>query len=156
MRHPGLLKRWAERADIPTFEESPWTPFDRKMAECRVALITTGGIHLAGQLPFDMNHPGGDPTYREIPNDTDVEELIITHNYYDHSDADQDVNIIFPIERLRFLEQLGEIGEASPRHFSLMGHITNGLTDRLTGETAPGIIAALKHDAVDAVLLTPA
>lgn len=103
-----------------------------------------------------MQDPAGDPSFREIPGDTPAEDLIITHNYYDHADADKDINIVFPIERLRLLKHSGEIGAVNHRHFSFMGHITNSLVDTLVRETAPQVADALTQDKVDAVLLTPA
>jgi hypothetical protein len=63
-------------------------------------LITTGGVHLKSQKPFDMKDPKGGSAFREIPAGALPENLIITHNYYDHGDADKDINIVIPIERV--------------------------------------------------------
>jgi len=93
---------------------------------------------------------------REIPKDTASSDLTITHNYYDHSDADKDINIVFPIERVDGLKQAGEIGEINSRHFSFMGHILNRHVDTLMTDTAPAVAAALKKDGVDIAILTPA
>ena len=155
-RYPILVRWWAQRAEFASFADTPpWTPIKKKVAASRIALITTGGVHLTSQAPFDMLNPSGDASYREIPVDAPNEQLRISHNHYDHSDADRDVNIIFPLQRLLQLEQLGEIGSANRRHFSLMGHISGELIEVLVNETVPGIIAALEKDSVDAVLLTP-
>lgn len=155
-RFPALVSNWARRAEIITFSETPWTPLKKDIAECRIALITTGGIHLRSQAPFDMLNPSGDPSFREIAADTDEKQLMITHNYYDHSDAGRDVNIVFPLQRLRELEQFGEIGAVSPRHFSFMGHISGKLTEVLVNDAVPRVVDALAADAADAVVLTPA
>lgn len=119
-------------------------------------MITTGGVHLSSQKPFDMKDPSGDPSFREIPADTPSENLCITHNYYDHSDADKDINIVFPIERLRLLKQFGEIGDINPRHFSFMGHIMGPHIETLLRETAPRVADKLKEGGVKAAILTPA
>ena len=103
-----------------------------------------------------MLHPSGDSSWRQIPSDTPADQLSIAHNYYDHSDADRDVNVIFPFERLHELKQLDEIGAVNRRHFSFMGHITGNLIDKLVNETAPQVVDALVRDSVDAVVLTPA
>ena len=155
-RYPVLLRRWAQRADIATFSDTPWAPLKKTITASRIALITTGGVHLRSQKPFDMLNPSGDASYREIPFDAPAEQLHISHNHYDHSDADRDINIIFPLQHLQRLAELGEIGSVNRRHFSLMGHISGDLIEVLIKETVPGIIAALGKDAVDAVLLTPA
>ena len=110
-RYPLLLNRWARNARIVRFSETPWTSFTGDPAKSRLALITTGGVHLKNQPPFDMKDRQGDPSFREIPADAKPADLSITHNYYDHRDAVQDVNIVFPLERVRLLEQFGEIGQ---------------------------------------------
>jgi D-proline reductase (dithiol) PrdB len=155
-RYPALVRKWARGANIVTFSDTPWMPMQKEIAASRIALITTGGVHLPSQASFDMRNPSGDASFREIPADTPAEELLITHNYYDHSDADRDVNILFPIERLRELEQFGEIGSANRRHFSFMGHITGERIDVLVNETVPKVVDGLVKDSVDAVILTPA
>jgi len=56
-------------------------------------MVTTGGVHLKTQTPFNMNDRNGDPSFRVIPRDVRKEALMITHNYYDHSDTDRDPNL---------------------------------------------------------------
>jgi len=155
-KYPALVENWARKADIIEFTDTPWTPLKGSISASRLALITTGGVHVKTQTPFDMQDPFGDPSYREIPGNMPAGNLIITHNYYDHADADKDINLVFPIDRLRSLEQSGEIGAVNHRHFSFMGHITNCHVDTLVRETAPRVADALTQDKVDAVLLTPA
>jgi D-proline reductase (dithiol) PrdB len=155
-RYPTLFNRWARGADIIQFEHSPWTKLSKGISQSRLALITTGGVHLRSQPPFDMEDPAGDPSFREIPADIPVHDLKITHNYYDHSDADKDVNIVFPIVRIKDLKRTGDIGQTNHRHFSFMGHITGHLKETLINETAPRVAAELKKDGVDIVILTPA
>jgi D-proline reductase (dithiol) PrdB len=103
-----------------------------------------------------MMDSAGDPTFREIPSNISHENLTITHNYYDHSDADKDINIVFPIERVLELKKFGDIGDVNHRHFSFMGHITNQHVNTLMRDTAPQVASALKADGVDIVILTPA
>ena len=103
-----------------------------------------------------MLDPSGDPSFREIAADTTPDNLTITHIYYDHSDADKDINIVFPIERIRLLKDMGEIGALNDRHFSFMGHIQSNHIDTLLNETAPQVTTMLKGDGVDVVILTPA
>jgi D-proline reductase (dithiol) PrdB len=155
-RYPSMLSRWAQMARIVRYSATPWTSFTGDPARSRLALITTGGVHLNSQPPFDMKDRQGDPSFRKIPADAKPSDLSITHNYYDHRDAGRDVNIVFPLERVRLLEQFGEIGRVNHRHFSFMGHISNHHLDTLINETAPGVAENLKQDGVDIALLTPA
>jgi len=155
-RYPKLVKNWARKARIIDTAGIPWTPFQGKIEEGKLALITTGGIHLKEQPPFDMLDPSGDPSFRQIPADAIPDQLVITHNYYDHRDANRDVNIIFPLEGARQLKTLNEIGAVNYRHFSFMGHILDQHLETLANDTAPRVAAALKKDSVDIVVLTPA
>ena len=155
-RFPILVNLWTRHFEFIEFSDSPWTPMTMPASQCRLALVTTGGVHLRSQPPYNMKDPAGDPTFREIPAAAQVENLMITHNYYDHSDADKDINIVFPIECVRELAQFGDIGEVNHRHFSFMGHITNHHIHTLMNITAPRVASALKADGVDIAILTPA
>jgi len=155
-RVPVLVERWAKSDRFITHIDTPWTPVSKALEESRVALVTTAGIHLRSQQPYDMGDKEGDPSYREIPGEIDVGSLLITHNYYDHKDADRDINVVFPIERLRELENERIIGKAALRHFSFMGHIMGRHVSTLINRTGPEVARLLKADSVDAVFLTPA
>jgi len=154
-KSPALFNQWVQSTNFIESSDPPWTPLKQKVTQCRLALVTTGGVHLKSQSPFDMMDPAGDPSFREIPADTAPSELIITHNYYDHADADKDINIVLPIERTQELKQNGEIGEVNHRHFSFMGHIRHHHIETLMQETAPRVAAELESDEVDIAILTP-
>lgn len=152
---PGLVNLWAKKADIVTNTSTPWATAAGDILQGPIALVTTGGVHLIGQPPFDMEDPEGDASFREIPSSTPAGALTITHNYYDHRDADMDINVVFPCERLQDLEAEGFIGRVALRHFSFMGHILGSRPERLVGEAAPAVAEELKRDGIRAVVLTP-
>jgi len=133
-------------------ESAPWTTFKKPLESCRVALLSSGGVYHKDQTPFNPDRD--DLTFREIPRDVDVKELRIQHNNYDHRDADQDVNCVFPIERFRELEVEGYIGELAPTSYTLMGRIFR-LT-ALRTELAPQIVQKLKEEQVDVLFAVPA
>lgn len=155
-RFPSLLERSTGKIEsaVPV-EETPWTPFAVPLSKARVALVTTAGVHLAAQRPFDMKDPDGDPTYRAIPSGTPRGEYTITHDYYDHSDADTDLNIVFPVDRMREMAEAGEVGSLASVNYGFMGHIDGPHIDTLIKATAPEVASLLKGDGVDVVLLTP-
>lgn len=103
-----------------------------------------------------MESPDGDASYRIIPGDVDTSQIVITHKYYNHSDADKDINIIFPLDRFRELKQAGVIGDIAPRHFGFMGHIKGAQLPILIEKTAPEVARMLIEDQVDVAFLTPA
>jgi D-proline reductase (dithiol) PrdB len=135
---------------------SPWTPVTRPLNQSRIALVTTAGIHHRDQPPFDMADSDGDPSYRILDAAPIETDYTITHDYYDHRDADQDLNVVFPIARLKEMATAGCIGALAPRHFSFMGHIDGPHIDTLKTRSAPEVAAMLKEDGVDIALLTPA
>lgn len=155
MRFPALVERWVRKAAPWKVEGVPWVPLTKPIKDCKIAIITTAGVHLKNQKPFDMKDTNGDPTYRDIPLNTPKEQLIITHDYYDHRDADKDINIVFPIDRLKELKDAGEIGGIAEINYGFMGHIDGGHIYTLTNETAPGVAEKLRTQNVDAVLLIP-
>ena len=139
--------RWAKG-------NTAWTPLPSPVSELRLALISSGGVYLDDQPPFDAANILGDWSFRVIPNDTPTSALRVSHNHYNHKDgADKDINVVFPLDRLRELEAQGAIGELSPVHIGFMGYILK--PDKLIKETAPQIIQALKDASVEAVLLVP-
>ncbi|MDQ4063790.1 MAG: glycine/betaine/sarcosine/D-proline family reductase selenoprotein B [Actinomycetota bacterium] len=122
----------------------------KPLRECRLALVTTGGVHLPEQPCFDIDDPLGDCSYREISTDAGV--LTWTHAYYAPG-RDDDLDAVFPLWTLRELKAEGVVGELNYRHFSFMGAIHD--TGPLIESTAPEVARKLSEDRVDAVLLTP-
>src|SRR5258707_4052337 len=100
----------------------PFTPFDRELSKATIAIVTAGGVHLRDQEPFNIADELGDLGYRIIPPDVDSSQLMVTHHHYDHTDADQDINVVFPIDVLRDLETEGFIGGIAKKHIGYMGY----------------------------------
>ncbi|MEZ4635152.1 MAG: hypothetical protein R2856_09315 [Caldilineaceae bacterium] len=116
-------------------------PFAPSTGAVDVALLTTGGIHLPDQPPFDMDDADGDATYRTIPGDVALADLTITHKYYNHDSVDKDKQVIFPLDHFRDLAERSVIGGIAPHHFDFMGHIEGEHLDRLVQKTAPEVAA---------------
>ena len=140
------------------FRRVDWRPGSRlaiPLSEARIALITTAGLYLPGQRPFDQSFRHDDCSYREIPWGTAVGQFQIGQNSdaFDHWGIEADRNLTFPLDRLQELADTGEIGDAAPRHFSIMGSIL--APARLISQSGPEIADKLREDAVDGVLLTP-
>lgn len=133
----------------------PWTPLSKPLSACRVALVSSAGLVLPGQQPFDEHKRGGDPSFREIPADADVTSLLDTHRSesFDHAGMQRDRNLAFPIDRVRELQESGRVGNVNRRHLSFMGSLT--ATARFVAETAPEAARCLVEDGVDVALLVP-
>lgn len=131
----------------------PFTPFDGDLSRATIALVTAAGVHQKNQQPFNIADELGDLSYREMSNETEVENLMVTHHHYDHADADRDINVVFPIEVLRLLKEEGFIGGIARKHIGFMGY-TMRLKD-FYDETAPAIADEIdKGSRADAVVLT--
>jgi D-proline reductase (dithiol) PrdB len=128
----------------------PFARAKKSLQESRLALVTTGGVHLPEQPRFDIDDPLGDCSYREIP--SDAEDLTWTHAYHRPGEG-TDLDAVFPLWTLRKLVREGVVGEINGRHFSFMGAIHD--SGPLIEETAPEVAKKLADDGVDAVLLTP-
>ena len=102
-----------------------------------------------------MLDPMGDSSYRIIDPGTIEENFTITHDYYDHRDANKDLNIVFPITRLAEMANAGIIRGVAKQHYSFMGHISGLNLDRLIEQTAPAVAAQCRQNQVNAVILTP-
>jgi D-proline reductase (dithiol) PrdB len=137
-------------------DEVPWTAVKKPLRNSKIAIVTTAGVHHRDQNPFDMTDPDGDPSFRVLDVTRPVEDFVITHDYYDHTDADLDINIVFPVERLREFEKAGIIGSFSDTHYGFMGHVLGRHIDTIVKVKAPEVAERLKSDGVDAVLITPA
>ena len=133
--------------------EPAWTPAEKPLAEARVALLTTAGAHLRSQAAFDLDDEHGDWSFRVIPADTQVQDIAVSHSHYDTTAANEDPNVVLPLDALRTLVDEGEVGEVSPVHVGMMGWVPDGRP--LQEETAPQVAELLRDAGVDYCVLTP-
>ena len=133
----------------------PWAPLAKPLSECRLALVSSAGFVLPDQEPFDESVRGGDVSFRRIPSDTPVPELIDTHRSesFDHTGMGRDPNLAFPIDRVRELVASGRIDSVADTHLSFMGAIT--AVRRLVRDTAPQAARWLVDQRVDVAVLVP-
>jgi D-proline reductase (dithiol) PrdB len=155
-RLPWLGEVWARGRRFVESDSVPWTSLARPVRECTVALVTTAGVHLRADPPFDMTDPDGDPGFRVIPADAPRSAVTITHKYYDHTAADRDLNVVLPVDRLRELAAGGRVGAVAPRLYSFMGHVDGAHVRTLMETTAPEVARRLRAEGAEAVVLTPA
>ena len=137
--------RWVVNRDTP-----PWTPLGKPLAQCKVALMSSGGILYRDQPRFHRE----DPTYRLIPKNAAPEELDVWHFGYRTEDAATDHNCVLPLAAMRRLQAEGVIGELADPAYSFMGGIYSARIVR--EELAPRIISELKDAHADAFYLVPA
>ncbi|MDF2499741.1 MAG: hypothetical protein K0Q77_455 [Anaerosporomusa subterranea] len=149
----AVQTRWNPQFRFERNETTPFHKLAKKVSEARGVLISTGGIFPKGYPPFQDFYGIGDPSYREISSEIDVKGLSHYHEHYDHTNANKDINCVFPIERMRELQSDGFIGSLSDTFYSFMGYLT--VAHPLKIITAPEVARKLLLDKVDFALLVP-
>ena len=129
----------------------PYTPFENRLDKAIVALISSAGVHMKSQEPFDLKDERGDCSFRIIPGDASASDLMITNPHYDHSDADRDINTVFPIEILRALVAAGQLGGVAEKMIGLIGRSTQ--LKRIQDDTAVKIATEIERSSANAALL---
>ena len=134
--------------ECPRFETTPFVS-GPPLAERRVAVVTSAGLVRRGERPF----VSGDVDYRVLPADTPANQILMSHASvnFDRTAFQRDINVVFPLDRLRAMAADGAIGSLASTHYSFMG-----ATDPHGMEAnARAVAGRLKSDQVDGVLLTP-
>jgi D-proline reductase (dithiol) PrdB len=119
------------------------------LSERRVSILSTAALFPPSAAPFAP----GSAEFRELPESLPNSDILMSHVSinFDRTGWQRDINVVYPIDRLRELAQAGAIGSVADVHFSVMGS-----TDpKLMVETADSISARMKRDRIDAVLLSP-
>jgi D-proline reductase (dithiol) PrdB len=134
--------------DCPAYPDQPWAgaaPLSRRT----VAILTSAALHPRSERPFAP----GSTEVRVLPADLPAADIVMSHVSinYDRSGFSRDINIAYPIDRLRELADEGVIGRLAPVHFSVMGS-----TDPATmGAAVDAIAARAKKEGIDTILLCP-
>jgi D-proline reductase (dithiol) PrdB len=158
---PPGLRAWI-RNSIPEDDFKgtiPWTPMGKSIRETTFALVTSAGISLRADPPFDMEGERKDPTwgdrsYRMIPRGTTEKDIDVNHLHINTKYIKQDINVILPLTRMAEFEKKGIIGRLAPASYSFYGFQWQN-TDFLKESFEP-ISKQMKLEGVGAVLMTPA
>ena len=154
---PGLWQTINQRYPGSMVTKADYVPLARSskpLNQSRVTLISSCGVHTKSDRPMDVCHPFGDFTFRRVPSRAKHSDLIIHQLKYPHDDADLDINVIFPIERLQELATEGMIGGLTENFFSFIGYTMDPL--RFEQTVAADIAQAVCDEAADVALLAPA
>jgi D-proline reductase (dithiol) PrdB len=129
-------------------QDTPYTEFNRRLKFCRVCVVTGGGLYLREKhQPFAVNNFEGDFSFRAIPRQIFADDIEMCHEYTETRYAKQDINVLFPLERLRELEESEVIGEFSERNYSIYDFIPQA--DRISQELAKPLADELVKEEID-------
>ncbi|NKC31124.1 glycine/sarcosine/betaine reductase selenoprotein B family protein [Falsiroseomonas selenitidurans] len=139
----------ARAADMPIWANTACVA-GPGLAQRRIALVTTAGLHLRGEPHFRS----GTGEFRVIPGDVDPGALIMsqTSTTYDRTGFQEDVNTVFPLDRLREMQAEGVVGSLAARHFAFIGSATEAHQIKPHAEE---VARALRADGVTGVLILP-
>jgi len=136
---------WVTQATPP-----PFTPLTKPLSECRLGLVSSGGVYQQGQVAF---HYKDDISLRVIDSNTTASELRATHFAYDLTDARKDPNVVLPLAGLSALVAEGALGQLSANAYTFMGGIYS--SRKVRDVIAPELAARFVRDEVDVVMLVP-
>lgn len=113
---PAVGRRFISELEMQEPQERSWTQSVPATLR-RIAIVSTAAVSKRGERPFSWLARD----HRVInKNDRD---LVMTHVAveYDRTAWQQDLNAIIPLDRLKEMEQSGEIGSVANEHYAFMG-----------------------------------
>lgn len=159
VRYVDLLNQRYRQQGFPPYawtlnQQAPLTTPTKPLSEATVAMLTSGGVSHCSMPAWDA-YARNDFRLDEVDPGATARDFEVNDSYYDTTGATQDVNCVFPIDRLRELAADGVIGGVAQRHWSgFMGRIYS--RTKVMEESAPALVAELVSDEVDLFLLVPA
>jgi D-proline reductase (dithiol) PrdB len=129
---------------------TPWTS-PVQLSRARVAIVTTAGLRGDGQ---DRWNPG-DLTFTVLPGRSRRVAMVHASTNFDRAGFNADINVVYPIDRLRELAEQGVIASVAPRNISFMGATGGQTMTTLLIDTGPAAARLLRDDGVDLAILTP-
>ncbi len=127
-----------------------WCSTVPPLATARVALLSSAALRRASQPPFV---PPEDTSYRAIPADPHVTDLVVDHRSPVGTDARRDVEIVLPRRALAALQRRGVVGGVAPACFSFVGGCR--LHRQIEDELGPALARELAALEADLVVLVP-
>ena len=135
---------------LPPLGDMPWVVNNKPLSEKKVAIITTAGLNFREDHNFEFV----DSSYRALPRDLSASNILMTHASvnYDRSGFQEDINVVFPVDRFKELESEGVIGRLADVNYSFMG---GGMLPDVYEANVRDLAKLLKADGVDAVFVVP-
>lgn len=136
--------------DIPVFGDPALTELDLPLTEATVGLLVTCGAYYPDQPRMGYHN---DLSYRKLPRERDLTEVLFAHRTPIRAFALADPNVAYPRDTMLDLERDGVIGRYADFAFSIVGSISN--YDDLATQTAPRIVDEARNAGIDLLLVVP-
>jgi D-proline reductase (dithiol) PrdB len=124
----------------PAFDTQPFVA-GPPLAQRRVAIVFSAALIRRGDKPF----PFGSAECRFLPASMPAADILMSHVSinFDRAGFQRDLNVVYPIDRLRELAAEGVIGGVAETHFTVMGS-TDPVGMTATAERRAGLVP--RHD----------
>jgi D-proline reductase (dithiol) PrdB len=136
--------------NIPVFEPPRLTPLSTTLDKATVGLLVTSGAYYPDQ---ERMRTTNDLSYRLLPRDRDLAEVLFAHMTPIRAFALADPNVAYPRDSLIDLEQDGTIGRYADNAISMVGSISR--YEELATDTAQRIVDEFTAMGTDLVLVVP-
>ena len=130
-----------------------WSPFQKKLLESKITLISIAGAYLRNQVPFTKKERDDDYDFREIPTGFSRANLKFYPLGWEPSEAKDDLNVVIPIERLILLQKEGLIGKIDETVYSFVGY---NKKREILSKNINKIARAVHKSGSDGVFIVPA
>ena len=134
----------------PFFEPPMLTPLRKSIAQSKIGLFVSCGAQLPEDPPLGETE---DISFRLLPRDTPLSKLVISHKTAVRKWAEEDLNVAYPLDRMKELESEGSISCLAHTAVSMVGSIQR--YTELLDKTVPAIKQVYDSQGVDLVLLLP-
>jgi D-proline reductase (dithiol) PrdB len=150
-RLPEASRKGLLALPVQAHDTAPFVRPSKPLAASRLALVTTAGLHRRDDRLFNP----GEQAFRVLPADTPAADILQSHTSigFDRTALLRDLNVTFPIDRVRELVAKGTLGGLARNAYSFMGALRD--VAKLEGESAPEVARRLREDGADVALLTP-
>ena len=150
-KHDG--KTFHTEVMMPNHEEIPIPVLSKPLSQCRIGLVTDGGLVPAGNP--DNQVPTNSKAFKRYSIDgkesLEAKDWEVSHQGYNNAFVLQDPNRLVPVDALRKMVREGVIGSLNEACYSTAGVMTPMEKCKEFGE---GIARALKEDMCDAAIET--
>tara|TARA_B100000700_G_scaffold314024_1_gene399996 strand:- start:358 stop:828 length:471 start_codon:yes stop_codon:yes gene_type:complete len=146
----GAVGKFAETMPVPTFSENRFNT-SKPLNEAKVALVTTAALYREGGDGFELGD--SDSHYEVLPRE--VRDLALGHASvnFDRGGFAADINVVYPIDRLREFAETGIIGKVAENHYSFAGNQSDTVSE-IRFDSGPLCAKEMLKEEVDVVLLT--
>ena len=133
-------------------KDIPWTPFEDKLIESKIALITVAGASEKTDTPFNDKDKKENYDAKEISIKAKTEDIQYMTMDWNSSEVEKDASVIFPAEHLVLMQKEGIIGKLNDISYSFTGFHEK---QSILQDSVNNVIQSLKENENQGALIIP-